>query len=76
MMKEMRPDFGFQWAVKKDRVDLTDKLESIALASVRKRFSPEFINRMAVRELDNLHEGNYARFRLRPSEYEAWRESL
>jgi Fic family protein len=32
--------------------------------------------RMAVRELDNLHEGNYARFRLRPSEYQAWRESL
>lgn len=32
--------------------------------------------RMAVRELDNLHEGNYARFRLRPSEYQAWRDSL
>lgn len=32
--------------------------------------------RMAVKELDNLHEGNYARFRLRPSEYQAWRESL
>lgn len=32
--------------------------------------------RMALNELDNLHEGNYARFRLRPSEYQAWRESL
>jgi hypothetical protein len=30
--------------------------------------------RMAVRELEDLHEGNYARFRLRPSEYKAWRE--
>ena len=28
--------------------------------------------RMAIRELENLHEGNYARFRLRPSEYQAW----
>ena len=32
--------------------------------------------RMALRELENLHEGNYARFRLRPSEYQAWREFL
>ena len=32
--------------------------------------------RMAVRELENLHEGNYARFRLRPSEYQTWREFL
>ncbi|MBA2733020.1 MAG: Fic family protein, partial [Acidobacteria bacterium] len=32
--------------------------------------------RIAVRELENLHEGNYARFRLRPSEYQAWRDAL
>lgn len=31
--------------------------------------------RMAVKELEDLHEGNYARFRLRPSEYQAWREA-
>jgi hypothetical protein len=31
--------------------------------------------RMAVKELEDLHDGNYARFRLRPSEYRAWRES-
>jgi len=31
--------------------------------------------RMVVKELDDLHEGNYARFRLRPSEYRAWREA-
>ncbi|MFL6546833.1 MAG: Fic family protein, partial [Candidatus Udaeobacter sp.] len=31
--------------------------------------------RMGVKELDDLHEGNYARFRLRPSEYQAWREA-
>jgi Fic/DOC family protein len=29
--------------------------------------------RMTIKELENLHEGNYARFRLRPSEYHAWR---
>jgi Fic family protein len=31
--------------------------------------------RMAARELESLHEGNYARFRLRPSEYEAWQNA-
>ena len=28
--------------------------------------------RMAVKALEDLHEGNYARFRLKPSEYQAW----
>lgn len=46
MMKELRPDFGFQAAVRKEQSDLTSRLESIALASVRKRFSPEFVNRI------------------------------
>src|SRR5438552_11341105 len=46
MMKELRPDFGFQPAVKKERPDLPSKLESIALAAVRKAFSPEFVNRI------------------------------
>jgi len=32
--------------------------------------------RMAIRELENLHEGNYARFRLRPSEYQAWEAAV
>ena len=32
--------------------------------------------RMTVKELTSLHEGNYARFRLRPSEYEAWRDAF
>lgn len=30
--------------------------------------------RMTIKDLENLHEGNFARFRLRPSEYHAWRE--
>lgn len=28
--------------------------------------------RMAINDLENLHEGNFARFRLRPSEFQAW----
>jgi hypothetical protein len=46
-------------------------------AAAAGRVPPEHLDdfvRMAVGELQNLHEGNFARFRLRPSEYEAWRE--
>ncbi|MBZ5582108.1 MAG: AAA family ATPase [Acidobacteriia bacterium] len=46
MMKEINPEFGFQSARPTDRADLTSKLQSIALMSVRKRFSPEFVNRI------------------------------
>jgi CheY-like chemotaxis protein len=46
MMKEMHPEIGFQMGTPRERTDLTHKLESIALAAVRKRFSPEFVNRI------------------------------
>jgi CheY-like chemotaxis protein len=46
MMKELTPGIGFQTAVPKDRSIVSTRLESIALAAVRKRFSPEFINRI------------------------------
>jgi CheY-like chemotaxis protein len=46
MMKEINPEIGFQSAFPKARLDLTTKLESIALGAVRKRFSPEFVNRV------------------------------
>src|SRR5260370_27022551 len=46
MLKEINPDFGFQAGMKKDRVDLTGKLQAIGLAAVRKKFSPEFVNRI------------------------------
>src|ERR1700688_2379762 len=46
MLKEITPDFGFQAGVKKERVDLTGKLQAIGLAAVRKKFSPEFVNRI------------------------------
>jgi CheY-like chemotaxis protein/phenylpyruvate tautomerase PptA (4-oxalocrotonate tautomerase family) len=46
MMKEINPDFGFQSVKGTDRAELTSKLQNIALVSVRKRFSPEFVNRI------------------------------
>jgi ATP-dependent Clp protease ATP-binding subunit ClpA/CheY-like chemotaxis protein len=46
MMREINPDFGFQSAAGVPRADLMGKLQSIALVSVRKRFSPEFVNRI------------------------------
>jgi ATP-dependent Clp protease ATP-binding subunit ClpA/ActR/RegA family two-component response regulator len=46
MIKEINPDFGFQAGVRHERTELFGKLESIALGSVRKKFSPEFVNRI------------------------------
>jgi len=46
MRKEMQPQLGFQAATVRDRSDLSIKLEGIALAAVRKAFSPEFVNRL------------------------------
>src|SRR6266849_5866481 len=46
MLKEINPDFGFQAGMKKERLDLTGKLQAIGLAAVRKKFSPEFVNRI------------------------------
>jgi CheY-like chemotaxis protein/ATP-dependent protease Clp ATPase subunit len=46
MLKEVRPDIGFSPAERPDRAELPARLERIALAAVRKRFSPEFVNRI------------------------------
>ena len=46
MLKEINPAIGFQSSSPRLRADLTTKLESIALGAVRKRFSPEFVNRI------------------------------
>ena len=48
MMKELHPEFGFQaaGAALRELPDVFSKLESIALGSVRKKFSPEFVNRI------------------------------
>src|ERR1700691_1484850 len=47
MMREINPDFGFASAtVSGTREHLSEKLQGIALVAVRKKFSPEFINRI------------------------------
>jgi ATP-dependent Clp protease ATP-binding subunit ClpA len=46
MMKEINPDFGFGAGAGMERADLTSKLQNIALVAVRKKFSPEFVNRI------------------------------
>ncbi|MCX6623806.1 MAG: AAA family ATPase [Acidobacteria bacterium] len=46
MMRELNPNFGFQSGSERQSKEVSNKLESIALLAVRKRFSPEFINRL------------------------------
>ena len=46
MMKEINPNIGFQSVSTRTQTELTIRLESIALGAVRKRFSPEFVNRI------------------------------
>lgn len=48
MSRELRPDFGFDSLVERDRPNRAKKLESIALGAVKRRFSPEFVNRVDV----------------------------
>src|SRR5450432_1283402 len=46
MLREINPEFGFQSARIGERADITSKLQGIGLGAVRKRFSPEFVNRI------------------------------
>jgi ATP-dependent Clp protease ATP-binding subunit ClpA len=46
MLREISPEFGFQSVKTAVRSDLTGKLQAIGLSAVRKRFSPEFVNRI------------------------------
>jgi CheY-like chemotaxis protein/Ni2+-binding GTPase involved in maturation of urease and hydrogenase len=48
MSKEVRPDIGFQTADQRTPQQIAGRLESIGLGAVRKRFSPEFVNRIDV----------------------------
>jgi ATP-dependent Clp protease ATP-binding subunit ClpA len=45
MRKELRPDFGFD-TVAGGRRDSAKKLEGIGMSAVRRKFSPEFVNRI------------------------------
>ena len=46
MMDEMIPTLGFRSGTTRDQTGVANKLESIAMAAVRKKFSPEFVNRI------------------------------
>ena len=49
-------------------------VEAVTLVA-RERVPAEQLDdfvRMTINDLENLHEGNFARFRLRPSEFHAW----
>ncbi len=46
MMKELRPDFGFTAGAVPPRVDMDRKLESIGTGAARRKFPPEFLNRI------------------------------
>lgn len=46
MMKELSPSLGFTTNMPRERSQVNSRLESIALAGIRKIFSPEFVNRI------------------------------
>ena len=47
MARELVPDFGFEaFAAKADRKNQARKLEKVSMAAMRRKFSPEFINRI------------------------------
>jgi CheY-like chemotaxis protein/MoxR-like ATPase len=48
MSKEVQPEIGFQPADQRTPEEIAGRLESIGLTAVRKRFSPEFVNRIDV----------------------------
>ncbi|MGH9631805.1 MAG: AAA family ATPase [Bryobacteraceae bacterium] len=57
IMKELKPDFGFQAGSEVMGSDSERKIESVALAAVRRKFSPEFVNRLdAVVTYKPLHD--------------------
>jgi len=56
-----------------DKSAATALLRQRATAQVRSADQARFLE-VAETELMSLHEGNIARYRLRPAEYEAWRK--
>jgi ATP-dependent Clp protease ATP-binding subunit ClpA/ActR/RegA family two-component response regulator len=46
MLREMQPDIGFRSSAPAVPGAVQRRLESVGLAAVRKRFSPEFVNRL------------------------------
>lgn len=48
MLASVGPPMGFQGVERRSTESVADRLQSIALAAVRRRFSPEFVNRIDV----------------------------
>jgi len=46
MRKQLRPDFGFEQMTGVERKDSGKRLEGIGMNAVRRKFSPEFVNRI------------------------------
>jgi CheY-like chemotaxis protein len=48
MMKVVRPPMGFQGAERRSPAGIADRLQNVGMEAVRRRFSPEFVNRIDV----------------------------
>ena len=46
MLKVVRPDIGFQGVERRSPASIADRLRSVGMEAVRRRFSPEFVNRI------------------------------
>jgi len=46
MRRELHPDFGFESLLPPARRDVAKKLQSIGVSAVRRKFPPEFVNRI------------------------------
>jgi len=46
MMREMAPEIGFQSAAPVEPGEVAGKLKRVAMSAVRRKFSPEFVNRI------------------------------
>jgi CheY-like chemotaxis protein len=46
MMREITPEFGFQSAAAVEPEAVAGKLKKVAMSAVRRKFSPEFVNRI------------------------------
>lgn len=46
MMRELRPVFGFEAGVPRERASVDRKLANIGMEAVKRKFSPEFVNRI------------------------------
>jgi ATP-dependent Clp protease ATP-binding subunit ClpA len=48
MLKVVRPDIGFQGVERRSPASIADRLHVVGIEAVRRRFSPEFVNRLDV----------------------------